>query len=310
MGVEFNGGLLVTYEYDSQSRLVQRIEGATTTNYTWLGWSLIKETKSGAIMETTNHMLPADAFERGGEWFYLHGDALSSTQLVTDESGDQVARFIYGAWGEELYASESVPGILENRFVGGLGCRKDAATGLIYMRHRWYDPALQRFISRDPIGITGGLNLYAYSKNRPVTYVDPMGLEGGGTSDGGGDFPGKRPRKAMLCEPEDLNCSGKRDTCMQITQLTYDAIMEKVEIGEMGAEVAWKVGQEVVAAGLEASAKLMRTQAALYWEGWAFNCLACYRICLTGKDLCALGWLPVSMKEYPYAHFSNWPQED
>ena len=102
---------------------------------------------------------------------------MSSTQLVTDENGDQVARFIYGAWGEELYASESVPGVLENRFVGGLGCRKDAATGLIYMRHRWYDPALQRFISRDPIGLKGGNNLYQYAGNNPVKSVDPVGLK-------------------------------------------------------------------------------------------------------------------------------------
>jgi RHS repeat-associated protein len=115
------------------------------------------------------------AFERGGDWYYMHGDALSSTQLVTDENGNQVARFIHGAWGEELYASESVPGVLENRFVGGLGCRKDAATGLIYMRHRWYDCQLQRFISRDPIGLIGGANLYAYPA-QPNSVIDEFGL--------------------------------------------------------------------------------------------------------------------------------------
>jgi RHS repeat-associated protein len=115
------------------------------------------------------------AFERGGDWYYMHGDALSTTQLVTDENGDQVARFIHGAWGQELYASESVPGVLENRFVGGLGCRKDSATGLIYMRHRWYDASLQRFISRDPIGLAGGTNLFVYAANGPTTYLDPSG---------------------------------------------------------------------------------------------------------------------------------------
>mgnify|MGYP001206627282 CR=1 FL=1 len=154
MGVELNSSTVVEYEYDSASRLVQRVEGGTTTNYTWDGWDLIKEVKSGTVNETTNYLVPSGellAFERGGDFFYLHGDGLSSTQLVTDENGAQVGRFIYGAWGEELHASESFPGILENRFVGGLGCRKDAATGLIYMRHRWYDPALQRFISRDPL---------------------------------------------------------------------------------------------------------------------------------------------------------------
>jgi len=125
---------------------------------------------------------------------------LSSTQLVTDENGDQVARFIYGAWGEELYASESVPGILENRFVGGLGCRKDAATGLIYMRHRWYDPALQRFISRDPIGLKGGANFYKYARNNPARFLDVMGLEPSVTSTS--EMPGY---------PEDWRTGTQRD---------------------------------------------------------------------------------------------------
>ena len=201
VGVELNSSPVVSYEYDSASRMIQRVEGGTTTNYHWDGWDLIREEKAGVINETTNYLVPFGevlAFERGGDWFYLHGDALSSTQLVTDENGDQVGRFIYGAWGEELYASESVPGILENRFVGGLGCRRDVATGLIYMRHRWYDASLQRFISRDPIGhgmdfyrgypvsqksaqlsiarMSLEPNTYVYTANCPTQFVDPRGL--------------------------------------------------------------------------------------------------------------------------------------
>ena len=52
----------------------------------------------------------------------------------------------------------------------------DADTGLLYMRQRWYDPTLQRFISRDPIGLRGGANLYGYCLGRPHSAVDPMGL--------------------------------------------------------------------------------------------------------------------------------------
>ena len=45
------------------------------------------------------------------------------------------------------------------------------------MRQRWYDPTLQRFISRDPIGLEGGANLYAYVRNNPQRWIDPTGLK-------------------------------------------------------------------------------------------------------------------------------------
>ena len=49
----------------------------------------------------------------------------------------------------------------------------DAATGLYYVRNRWYDPQLGRFIREDPIGLAGGIDPYAYVGNNPVTFVDP-----------------------------------------------------------------------------------------------------------------------------------------
>ena len=171
---------MVDYLYDSGSRMLQRTEGTTTTNFHWDGWDLVREEKDdGTDVEVTNYLVPHGevmAFERDGDWFYLHGDGLSSTQLVTDSNGDQAARMVYGAWGETLSSNSSVPGSLDVRFVGGLGVRNDNASGLIYMRHRWYDAQLGRFISRDPIGHSGGVNLYEYPSN-PLSYIDPIGLK-------------------------------------------------------------------------------------------------------------------------------------
>ena len=178
--VELNSSPVVDYVYDSGSRMLQRSEGSTTTNFHWDGWDLIREEKDdGVDVEVTNYLVPHGevlAFERDDEWFYLHGDGLSSTQLVTDDTGAQAARIVYGAWGEQLSVNDSVPGGLDVRFVGGLGVRNDSATGLVWMRHRWFDPTLNRFISRDPIGIEGGYNLYQYAEANPVTHIDPEGL--------------------------------------------------------------------------------------------------------------------------------------
>ncbi|MDN7667049.1 RHS repeat-associated core domain-containing protein [Burkholderia vietnamiensis] len=44
-----------------------------------------------------------------------------------------------------------------------------------YNRHRYYDPSSGRFISKDPIGLAGGINVYQYAPN-PVRWTDPLGL--------------------------------------------------------------------------------------------------------------------------------------
>ena len=53
----------------------------------------------------------------------------------------------------------------------------DPITGLYYVRNRWYDPVMNRFVSEDPIGIAGGINTYAYAANSPTNLRDPSGLQ-------------------------------------------------------------------------------------------------------------------------------------
>ena len=105
--------------------------------------------------------------------------------MVTDVDGAVVAQFEFGPWGEVLTGSfDSFPGGMSFGFVGGLGVRTDATTGLLYMRARHYDPTLQRFISRDTLMAD---NRYAYAANSPQNLIDVTGREPA-TPTGGTEF--------------------------------------------------------------------------------------------------------------------------
>jgi len=66
--------------------------------------------------------------------------------------------------------------------------RENDGKGLYYYRARYYDPARNRFVTEDPIGMRAGVNHYAYATNNPVNLIDPLGLVtlGGGFQSGGG----------------------------------------------------------------------------------------------------------------------------
>ena len=66
------------------------------------------------------------------------------------------------------------------------GYYTDTETGLILCTHRFYDPAVGRFATRDPMGYGGGVNLYGYCQNDPVNGIDPIGYDGFGAGVIGG----------------------------------------------------------------------------------------------------------------------------
>jgi len=87
---------------------------------------------------------------------------------VSNGAGGTEGTVRYDAWGVRLSGTGVIP---QYGYTG----REPDGTGLIYYRGRYYDPALGRFTQRDPIGLQGGLNQYAYVNSNPVNFTDPMG---------------------------------------------------------------------------------------------------------------------------------------
>jgi RHS repeat-associated protein len=52
----------------------------------------------------------------------------------------------------------------------------DEETGLHYNYHRYYNPATGRYLTPDPIGLEGGINLFLFVLNNPLIFIDPYGL--------------------------------------------------------------------------------------------------------------------------------------
>ena len=130
--------------------------------------------------------LPFDALA----WY--HCDALGTPQELTDQNGQLAWSTQSLAWGQvqQRQSDFAQQHNLSNpiRFQGQY---HDHETGLHYNRHRYYDPHIGRFISKDPIGLMGGWNLYAYAPN-PVGWVDPLGLS---------TIPGGAGRKPLSVKP-------------------------------------------------------------------------------------------------------------
>ena len=109
-------------------------------------------------------------FARGVTKWYVF-DGLGSVVGEVDVNGNLTSSPKYDVYG----LVRANPGTASSAmgFVGGLGHLSEAGTGLIYMKARYYDPALGRFASQDPS--KNGMNWFVYCNNNPVNLVDYTG---------------------------------------------------------------------------------------------------------------------------------------
>ena len=114
--------------------------------------------------------------------YYYHCNHLGTPQELSDDKGDIVWLSYDRAWGgsfDSLYKQQFVDNfaISENelQLFKFQGQSLDIETGLHYNRFRYYDSDVGMFVSRDPIGLMGGNNVFQYAPN-PIGWFDPWGL--------------------------------------------------------------------------------------------------------------------------------------
>lgn len=189
-----------TYAFDVQNRLVSVVTPAGTWTYEYdaLG-SRIATVQNG---QRTEYLLdPTGLVDVVGEYDgtgsllarYSRGlglvsridvaaaadfydfDAVGSTAGTSGETGEFPSKFSYLPFGEQFVAAAEDTNSFG--FIGQLGVGEDES-GLSFMRARYYDAAIGRFIGPDPIGLLGrSTNLYDYCGNDPVRIADPSGLQ-------------------------------------------------------------------------------------------------------------------------------------
>jgi RHS repeat-associated protein len=199
-GYDSNGNITTentwTYIYNLSNQLIRVLDGANQiAEYTFNGAGQrikkVRQTEtrifhydlSGHLIAETNQagqMLAEYIYlgdqllamiKPGGAVYYYHNDHLGTPQVLTNDSQAISWKAVYTPFGDAVVSIASV----ENpfRFPGQY---YDQETGLHYNYFRYYNPPIGRYITPDPIGLEGGINLFAYAANSPINRIDPTGL--------------------------------------------------------------------------------------------------------------------------------------
>lgn len=183
------------FSYDGLGRLIQVASDDQTTQYRINGFGqrvgkastvfvydesghLIGEYNSdGSVIQETVWLgdLPVAVLTQAGK-YYINPDQIGAPLSITNSTGAVVWRWDHDPYGR-IQPNQN-PNSL-GTFVYNLrfpGQYYDQESGLHYNWHRFYDPAIGRYVTADPIGLNGGINLYGYSANNPISLTDRLGL--------------------------------------------------------------------------------------------------------------------------------------
>ena len=212
--VKEEDGRTTVYEYDAEDIRTASVTGGVRTEYITdreavYSQVLVKTSYGKNVFGVYNEERERITYtygaglinERraGGEEYIYHYNHLGSAVAITDGNGEIVFRIVYGTYGElydirnaggvSLLTAETAKGCtaaevgyalgMEYLYNGQYGV-STGRNGLYYMRARYYDQDIKRFINRDilsgNIGNSQSLNRYCYVQGNPVSLTDPFGL--------------------------------------------------------------------------------------------------------------------------------------
>ncbi len=166
-------GLTASFQYDGLGRRKQKTINGTTTAFLYDGLNVVQELNGSTPVANLLTGLSIDEV-------FTRTDAAGTRAFFTDGLGSTLA-LMNGATASTQYTYEPFG---KMTFIGATSTnafqytrRENDGTGLYYYRARYYQPALQRFVSEDPIGFQSeDPNLYEYVGNSPQNFTDPLGL--------------------------------------------------------------------------------------------------------------------------------------
>jgi RHS repeat-associated protein len=164
-------GLAASFAYDALGRRTRKTINGSTTEYLYDGLDLAQELTNTGSASYLSSLTIDEPLARNDAEFYL-ADALGSVLALTDRTGAVRTRYSYEPFGDT-----GVEGAASANSFQFTSRENDGVTGLHAYRFRYYSPTLHSFLSEDPIGALGGLNLYRYVLNNPISFTDPLGLD-------------------------------------------------------------------------------------------------------------------------------------
>ena len=151
--------------------------GGSKTYFLYDGTQPVSEYSGAGTLLATNTLGASGVASRhtsAGSTFYAFDEWGNVSQRLSSAGAVQSSE-LYDAYGSRMgTAAQGDP----FGYGAQAGYYADSETGLVLCTHRYYDPANGRWLTRDPIGYDGGINLYSYCNNDPVNECDPIGNHG------------------------------------------------------------------------------------------------------------------------------------